>query len=148
MKKHIYVGIYLLAALLTLCILPVLAFFFQIKPDILRILTYVGASGGIGGTLYSIRGFYKNLGTNTFESRWNWWYIFRPVISSVIGVFAYFLIVGGLISISQTAEVTLGKGVMFYCGVSFLAGYSFTRFAEGLDTISEMLFGKKNDVTP
>jgi hypothetical protein len=47
-------------------------------------------------------------------------------------------------SISNTTDVTLSKGIMFYCGVSFLAGFSFTRFAERLDNISDILFAKKN----
>ena len=144
MKNHIYIGIYLLVSLLLLCALPVMAFFSSINIEIIRTLIFVGASGGIGGTLYSIRGFYKNLGGNTFEVRWNWWYIFRPIISVVLGVFTYFLIVGGLMSISNTTDVTLSKGIMFYCGVSFLACFSFTRFAERLDNISDILFAKKN----
>lgn len=134
----------MLVSLLLLCALPVMAFFSSINIEIIRTLIFVGASGGIGGTLYSIRGFYKNLGGNTFEVRWNWWYIFRPIISVVLGVFTYFLIVGGLMSISNTTDVTLSKGIMFYCGVSFLAGFSFTRFAERLDNISDILFAKKN----
>jgi len=144
MGKHVKIGIYLLFSIVILCLIPALAYYSQIKSEIVRTLIYVGASGGIGGTIYSIRGFYKNLGGSTFDDKWNWWYIFRPIISTVIGVFAYFLIVGGLMSISDNADVNLTKGIMFYCGVSFLAGYSFTKFAEGLDSISDVLFGKKS----
>jgi hypothetical protein len=143
MKNYVFIGIYLLVFLLILCAIPVAVFFSSIQNEIVRTLFYVGASGGIGGSLYSIRGFYQNLGGKTFETNWIWWYIFRPVISIVVGVFAYFLIVGGLLSISNNADVTFTKGIMFYCAISFLAGFSFSRFADRLNNISDTVFTKK-----
>jgi len=145
MKGHVFIGIYLLLMLVVLCGLPVIVYFSKIESEVMRTLFYVGASGGIGGTLYSIRGFYQNLGGETFKSNWIWWYIFRPLISITVGVFAYFLIVGGLLSISNNAEVTFSKGIMFYCALAFLAGFSFTRFAGKLDSISDTIFKKKDD---
>ena len=84
MKSHVYIGIYLLVFLLILCTIPVVVFFSSIPNAIVRTLFYVGASGGIGGSIYSIRGFYQNLGGKTFETNWIWWYIFRPVISTFL----------------------------------------------------------------
>ena len=147
MKSQALIGIYLLIALIVLCVLPVVVFFVKIENDLVRTMCYVGASGGIGGTLYSIRGFYQNLGGGTFKMNWIWWYIFRPLISVVVGVFIYFLIVGGLMSISTDANVTFSKGVMFYCALAFLAGFSFTRFAGKLDTLSETVFSKQEKDT-
>jgi hypothetical protein len=144
MKNHVLLGIYLLFMLVFLCAIPVVVFFSDIKSEVIRSLFFIGASGGIGGTIYSIRGFYQNLGGGTFKPNWIWWYIFRPLISIAVGVFAYFLIVGGLLSISNNSEVTFSKGVMFYCALAFLAGFSFTRFADRLDTISDTIFSKKS----
>ena len=53
MKSHVFIGIYLLTALVVLCLIPVIVFFSEIKNSILRTLFYVGASGGIGGVVYS-----------------------------------------------------------------------------------------------
>lgn len=143
MKSHVFIGIYLLAALLVFSVTPVIVFFAKIDNDLIRTVFYVGASGGIGGTIYSIRGFYKNIGGETFKINWIWWYIFRPLISVVAGVFVYFLIVGGLLSISHSTDVTFSKGVMFYCALAFLAGYSFTHFMEKVESVSDNIFSKK-----
>jgi hypothetical protein len=142
MKNKTLTGIYLLVSLLLLCVIPVIVFYSSLKEDIIRMVFFVGASGGIGGCLYSIRGFYQNIGGDTFDSKWVWWYIFRPIISVVVGVFSYFLIVGGLMSISFSSEVTFSKGIMFYCAVAFLAGFSFTHFADNLKDLSATLFSQ------
>lgn len=148
MKSHVFIGIYLLVTLIVLCVIPVVAYFSTIENEIVRILLYVGASGGIGGTIFSIRGFYKNLGGETFKVSWIWWYIFRPIMSVVVGIFLYFLIVGGLLSISNTPEVNYSKGVMLYCALAFLAGFSFTRFANKLDSLSDVMLSKNTENNP
>lgn len=64
------IGIYLLLSLLLFSIIPVIVYYSRIEEDVIRVLFYVGASGGIGGTLYCIRGFYQNLGENNFRLNW------------------------------------------------------------------------------
>lgn len=142
-KNKVFVGVYLLVSLVVLCAVPVVVYFMKVENNIIRTLVFVGASGGIGGVVYSIRGFYHNLAGNSFDGKWIWWYVFRPLISMVTGVFLYFLIVGGLMSISASPEVSFSKGVMFYCALAFLAGFSFTRFADKLDELSDTFFSKK-----
>ena len=139
------IGIYLLFFLLSLIIIPLITYFSDLEDSLIKSLIYIGSSGGIGGTIYSIRGFYQNLGKNNFELNWTWWYIFRPFISIVIGVFVYFLIVGGLLSLGSISDVNYSKSVMFYCGISFLAGFSFTQFADKLEEVSSTLFAKKKE---
>ena len=139
-------GIYLLLVLCSLMIIPIFVYFsyiIKISDSLIKSLIYIGCSGGIGGTLYSIRGFYKNLGGNTFEMKWFWWYIFRPPISIVAGIFVYFLIIGGLLSVGTVSDINYSKSVMFYCAIAFLAGYAFSRFAEKLEDIIEILFSKE-----
>jgi hypothetical protein len=143
-KNKTLTGIYLLVSLLLLCAIPVVIYYSSLNDEIIRMVFFVGASGGIGGCLYSIRGFYQNIGGDTFNSKWIWWYIFRPIISVVVGVFSYFLIVGGLISISFSTEVTFSKGILFYCAIAFLAGFSFTHFADNLKDLSGTLFSQNN----
>jgi len=138
-------GIFLFVTLLILIIIPVLTYFSNIKDPVIRVLIYIGSSGGIGGTIYCIRGFYQNLGEGTFKFNWTWWYLFRPLISVIVGIFVYFLIVGGLLSIGSAPEVNYSKGVMFYCAIAFLAGFSFTQFADKLEELAATLFSKKKD---
>ncbi|MCZ7400604.1 MAG: hypothetical protein O8C61_00095 [Candidatus Methanoperedens sp.] len=139
------IGIYLTFFLLTLTVAPLIVYFSNLKDPLIKSLIYIGSSGGLGGTIYCIRGFYQNLGENNFKFNWTWWYIFRPLISVVIGVVVYFIIVGGLLSLGSVSEVNYSKSVMFYCAVSFLAGFSFTQFADKLEDLSSTLFSKKKE---
>ncbi len=144
-----FIGTYLLLALLLLVGLPIWVYACDpFEPRLINILIYISCSGGIGGTIYCIRGFYKNLGSDSFEAKWTWWYVFRPIISAIIGLFAYFMIVGGLMSISNSPDVNYSKSVMFYCAVSFLAGFSFTKFMEKIDLISGTLFSNNDKDEP
>lgn len=146
MKQINLIGIYLLISLLVLTGIPVWIYLTNsVEKKLLEILVYMACSGGIGGTIYCIRGFYQNLGGNNFQPNWTWWYIFRPVISSIIGVFSYFMIIGGLMSISNSPDINYSKSVMFYCAVSFLAGFSFTKFADKIEQLSDTIFTKKEN---
>ena len=139
------IGIYLTFFLLILIAAPLIVYFSNFNDPLIKSLIYIGSSGGLGGTIYCIRGFYQNLGENKFKFNWTWWYIFRPLISVVIGVVVYFIIVGGLLSLGSVSEVNYSKSVMFYCAVSFLAGFSFTQFADKLEDLSSTLFSKKKE---
>ena len=90
-----------------------------------------------------VRGFYQNLGGGTFDSKWIWWYIFRPPISVIAGVFVYFLIVGGLLSVGTVSEINYSKSVMLYCAIAFVAGFTFTKFVEKIEQITSKLFEVK-----
>lgn len=144
-KKINLLGIYLILMIIILVTLSILTYIFKPGDSLIRALIYISCSGGLGGTIYSIRGFYQNLVDDKFNFNWVWWFIFRPIISIVIGVFVYFLIVGGLMSLGAIQEVDFLRSVIFYCGVSFLAGFSFTQFATKLENLAETLFSKKDD---
>ncbi len=139
-------GIYLTVILLIFVFIGIETYLSQPENRLIFSLIIIACSGGIGGTIYSIRGFYQNLGDGIFDfNKWIWWYIFRPVMSAIIGVFVYFLIVGGLLSIGNVSEINYSKGLMFYSAVSFLAGFSFTQFVNKLEDIASTLFAKKED---
>jgi len=63
----------------------------------------------------------------------------------VIGVFAYFFIVGGLLRLGSISAVDYSRSVMFYCAISFLAGFSFTQFADKVDELASTLFAKRKE---
>ncbi len=136
------IGSFLFVMLIVLIALPIYIHLLNPNDALVKVLIYVGCSGGIGGTVYCIRGFYQNLGGSKFKPNWIWWYFFRPMISSVMGVFAYFLIMGGLLSINSSPDVSYSKGLMFYCAIAFLAGFSFTQFADKLEELASTLFSK------
>lgn len=146
MKTINYIGIYLIFSLILFAVAPLVMLYSDIEQEMVRLLIYFGCSGGIGGTIYCVKGFYKHLGEERFKPSWTWWYIFRPIISVMIGIFTYFLIVGGLISISDCPDVNVEKNVMLYCAISFIAGFSFANFTSKVEDLSStFLAGKKKE---
>ena len=141
------IGMYLLTTLVILITMPIYTYlnWTDNLSKLITALVYVSCAGGLGGTIYSIRGFYKAHAGDNFELKWLWWYIFRPPISIVIGAIAYFLIVGGLLSVGNISEANYSKSVMFYCAISFLAGFTFSRFTDKLEDLSDTLFSKKEE---
>lgn len=139
------IGLYLASALVILIIIAVMTYFSNAYNSLIESLIYIGCSGGIGGTIYCIRGFYQNLVENKFDLIWSWWYFFRPFISVVVGIFVYFFIVGGLLSLGSISEPNYTKSIMFYCAIAFLAGFSFTQFADKIEELSSTLFLKKKE---
>ena len=123
-------------------ILPIIIFSLNIDP-LVKYLFYIGISGGLGGTVYLIRSFYKHIFEKNFRDDVFWWYLFRPFLSIIIGIFSYFLLIGGFLSIGDISNINYSKGIMFFCGISFLAGFSFTQFTNKLEEISETIFSKK-----
>jgi hypothetical protein len=139
-------GSYLLLVLLAFVFIIIKFYINQPEDKLVLSLIIIACSGGIGGTIYCIRGFYKNLARGDFHfDRWTWWYIFRPIMSAVIGVFAYLLIVGGLLTIGNFSEVDYSRGLTFYSAIAFLAGFAFTQFADKLNEIASTVFEKKEE---
>ena len=139
------VGFYLIAALAVLIAIGAAAFFVHPSNLLLRTVIYVGVSGGIGGVLYCIRGFiYHNI-KNDFDPKWKWWYMYQPVVGFVFGILAYFLIVGGLLSLGTVSNVDYTKGTLLYCAISFLAGFASKKFNEKLDELATTIFSVSAD---
>ncbi|MGD9130167.1 MAG: hypothetical protein PVH73_01170 [Candidatus Bathyarchaeota archaeon] len=145
--KKILIGVYLLVFMISLIVTSIITYFSNVDTVLIRALVYIGSSGGLGGIVYCIRGFYKNIVSKEFDTIWAWWYLFRPFISIVIGIFVYFLIVGGLLSLGAASTIDYSRSIMFYCAVAFLAGFAFTQFADKLDELASTLFAKKEEVT-
>jgi hypothetical protein len=136
------IGVYLLIFLLCLIVIPIQVFRSLTFDSVLRSLIYIGSAGGLGGTIYCIRSYYKTLIGKPFDLNYGWWYIYRPFVSIVVGVFVYFLIVGGLLTLTvgEVSQADLTKGIPFYCAVAFLGGFSFTQFADKITELAETIF--------
>jgi hypothetical protein len=140
------IGLYLLAFFVSLIATSVKAYYSS-SDQLIRTLVYIGVAGGLGGTIFCIRSFYKHLISKDepFDLKWTWWYIFRPFISIAIGEFVYFLIVGGLLSVGSISQVDFSKSVMFYCALAFLGGFSFTQFANKLEELASTVFASNKE---
>ena len=142
--KTISIGIWLLILAIGLITLSYFVWFTS-NPNIkqLRELINIGISGGLGGTVYCMRGFYQQLGKKEFDNIWFWWYIFRPVISIIVGTFSYFMISGGVLVLSTQADPS--KSFIFYSSISFIIGLTFSRFMDKVYQLAEVLFTPKSN---
>jgi hypothetical protein len=140
------VGIYLLGALLGLIAIGSIVYFQHLSNVLLKTVLYVGVSGGIGGVLYGIRGFIYHIDEDDFKSKYKWWYLYHPVTGFILGEVAYFLIVGGLLTIGSVSEPS-PKYLLLYCGVSFLAGFSAKKFNQKLDDLASTIFASSTKPT-
>ena len=107
---------------------------------LLKTVLYVGVAGAMGGVFYGIRGFIYHNAEDDFQEKWKWWYIYQPVTGFVVGVFSYFLIVGGLLTLGAVSQADYSKGILLYCSIAFLAGFATKKFNEKLDELASTLF--------
>ena len=135
-KKH-YIGIYLYIFMI-ICIISPIFMYYSECDNLIKSLFYITISGGIGATLYCIRSFYNHIVDDDFDDNWNWWYVFRPLIGFIAGIFFVFII-GGLIGLNTSVIEFNATGTMGYSAIAFLAGFSFTTFANKLNEIMKIL---------
>ena len=91
---------------------------------------YAFLGGGIGSTVYVVRGFYWATGPQRndepryqFDPNFVWWYAFRPLIGGFLGATVYALLRGGIGSFGASSDSGRG-GSAAYFGVAFLAGFA------------------------
>ncbi|MEN6611574.1 MAG: hypothetical protein ABFC24_12090 [Methanoregulaceae archaeon] len=122
-------------------------------PPIIKLLIWVTCSGGIGGFLYNAMGYnkYSRIGTTDASFKADQYfpeYIFRPITASFLGLFVFFLVAGGLMSLGTNITVqdisgyTSLKTIMFYCALSFLAGWANNKVIKKMDDITTAIFAE------
>jgi len=140
-----FLGFYILTATLGFIAFAVATHLWAECSPLVKTLIYVAASGGLGATTYAIRGYYQAHINDEFDLKYTWWYIFRPLLGVVVGVVSYFLLVGGLLSLSRDSEIDYGRSRMLYVGIAYLAGFSFTQFTNKLVDVAKTFFTKRAD---
>ena len=106
----------------------------------IKILILVFLAGIIGGCVYLLRSFYKHFSAEkNFDLSWTPWYFIRPILSGVGGVFVYFLLKVGLITLGSLSISTEPRLVTALV-VSFFAGFSFHEAMNKFHEISKKLF--------
>ena len=135
-----YLGYYLLASLFALIAIGAFVYFMHLHNVMLKTVLYVGVAGAMGGVFYGIRGFIYHNAEDDFQAKWKWWYIYQPVTGFVVGIFSYFLIVGGLLTLGAVSSADYTRGILLYCSIAFLAGFATKKFNEKLDELASTLF--------
>ncbi len=114
----------------------------------IKLPIYSFCFGGIGGTCYSIRGFYKHVAANDYKHEYVYWYLFRGPLGAILGMVCYFLTQGGILVFANASLKDLAnhpssfRSNAFICGLAFLAGYSTNQFTDKMQDLSRTLFGQ------
>lgn len=105
------------------------------------------AAGGLGATLYALRGFYWSVGPQradqerfTYDPSWTWWYVLRPIAGSVLGLIGY---VAARVARSpvRVPGPMDEQSALPFIAIGFAAGFSLTRVLAWLDRRVVALFG-------
>ena len=146
------IGIYLIVFLLALIVIPILLFISNYNSGgyiskTIAFLVYIGCAGGLGGITYCMKSYSYNRARKDkdFDLVWTSWYIFRPFLSVVMGVFVYFFIEAGLMGAGADKGGDILKGIKFYLSVAFLAGFFMNEFISKLQEIAKVLFASKKE---
>jgi hypothetical protein len=141
-------------------------FMYHQKYDsMVKLLIYVGCSGGLGGILYNFQGLTQHYIDGDFNTNYLYKYLSRPFVSIIVGVFLLFFIFGGVMTLSGVNTETIffvnsstnssmsdtpnpdftqpliTDKAMFYLAIAFLGGYSSNAFIKKMEDLAKTLFG-------
>lgn len=110
-----------------------------------------GAAGGLGATLYALRGFYWAVGPQRgddsrfrYDPSWTWWYIFRPILGSVLGLVGYVAVRVALSPVRVPAPAD-EQSILPFVAIAFISGFGLTRVLAWLDRRVRAVFGEGDE---
>lgn len=97
--------------------------------------------GGVGGTMYCMRGVYINYCVNkTWDKIWVPWYLLRPIVSFVAGGISYVFVMAGLLLIVPKTGEALNQWGLY--AFAFWAGYKVDAFMKKAEGACDLVQGK------
>lgn len=101
-------------------------------------------AGALGGCIHVGTSFSDYVGTGKYKSTWQWWYLLRPPIGAALALTFYFLIRGGLLSLT-TGQPDVDPSFYGMAGISFLVGMFSKQATDKLDDVFDTLFKSNKD---
>jgi len=110
-------------------------------------ILYFALAGGLGSLVFNMYEYFYHVSVGDFNIDFFAWYMFRPFVGILYGTFIFFLVAGGLMTLSGVnapsfADLLTQKTVMFYLALSFLAGYAEEPVSLQLKALAEAIFKK------
>jgi hypothetical protein len=98
--------------------------------------------GGLAGCLYCLRAVYLNHSVHSRwdGSRWNIWYVLRPITSCMAGGVSLIFLNAGLLALDAKPD---GGAAYGYLAAAFFAGFNVDRFLQHVEEIGQTTFGIK-----
>ncbi len=98
------------------------------------------AIGGIGGTLYCLRGVYLNYSAlKQWSHEWLPWYFIRPIVSTICGGVSYLFLKAGLLVLEAKKE-TDATNLGFFA-LAFIAGMNVDKFISKIEDLAQATWG-------
>jgi hypothetical protein len=112
--------------------------------NLTRLIIFISCSGALGGLAFNMYVLTYHVGRDedykpVYESS----YYLRPFIGILYGVFSFFFVVGGLMTLSTNAALPQNlyttNAFMFYIALAFLVGFAEEPFSIQLKALAEAL---------
>lgn len=106
----------------------------------LGLVVSCGLIGGVGGSIYCLRGIYINACVRkSWDDQWQPWYYIRPMVSHLCGAVSYLFLKAGLIlleSQQNTQATDLG-----FLALAFISGLNVDKFIAKIEDIAQATWG-------
>ena len=137
--KYLYGAPFAIYYILVLATVLLIWFFFAptiSDATILWIPIYAFIWGLVGGILQGLWFLWQHVSDRILRKVWIPWYIFLPLIGSLLGTFAYLVFLAGFVTTSGGTQIQSEYFIMLLCA---LAGFSSRWAVETLDKIVDLI---------
>jgi hypothetical protein len=106
----------------------------------LGLVTSCTLIGGLGGSIYCLRGVYLNACVRgSWDDQWQPWYYIRPLVSHLCGAVSFLFLRAGLLLLeAQPREQTSDLG---FLALAFIAGLNVDKFISKIEDIAQATWG-------
>ena len=111
---------------------------------------YAFFSGLLGASVYAFRGFYWAVGPQSktnrryqYDPNWTLWYVARPIMGAILGVFSFALLRAGVATLGSGS--TDAGATAAYFAVAFLAGFAVTEVLNWITVSAQRVFAVRQD---
>ena len=97
------------------------------------IVIFVFIMGALGSYVHAAASFATFAGNRQLASSWSWWYVLRPLIGGLLAVLGYFVLSGGLTSVTDPSD--LFKVAAYSGMIGMFAEQATIKFGDIFDAV-------------
>ena len=96
--------------------------------------------GGLGGSIYCLRGIYLNACVRkNWDNEWLPWYFIRPVVSHLCGAISFLFLKAGMLLLEATQTTTPTD--LGFLALAFIAGLNVDKFISKIEDVAQATWG-------
>jgi hypothetical protein len=105
-----------------------------------RLIAMCGLVGGIGGSIYCLRGVYLNASVRkAWDDTWQPWYYIRPIVSHLCGAVSFLFLKAGLLLLD--AKQSDESSALGFLALAVIAGLNVDKFMNKLEEVAQATWG-------